>query len=163
MILRSAIIREGENGHEAGRKLLEKMYWEVMGEPMPPIAVTERGKPYFAEGDLHFSISHTPRHVFCVLAENPVGVDAEELDREINLQIADKILSPREREQYDLVEDKQIALLTFWVLKEAAAKCSGEGLRGYPNETNFFLCDPRVTTREGCLVAVIEDRRKEHV
>lgn len=163
MILRSAIIREGENGHEAGRKLLEKMYWEVMGEPMPPIAVTERGKPYFTEGDLHFSISHTPRHVFCVLAENPVGVDAEELDREINLQIADKILSPREREQYDLVEDKQIALLTFWVLKEAAAKCSGEGLRGYPNETNFFLCDPRVTTREGCLVAVIEDRRKEHV
>ncbi len=49
MILRSAIIREGENGHEAGRNLLEKMYWEVMGEPMPPIAVTERGKPYFAE------------------------------------------------------------------------------------------------------------------
>ena len=160
MILRSAIIREGENGHEAGRKLLEKMYWEVMGEPMPPIAVTERGKPYFTEGDLHFSISHTPRHVFCVLAENPVGVDAEELDREINLQIADKILSPREREQYDLVEDKQIALLTFWVLKEAAAKCSGEGLRGYPNETNFFLCDPRVTTREGCLVAAIEDGRE---
>ena len=163
MILRSAIIREGENGHEAGRKLLEKMYWEVMGEPMPPIAVTERGKPYFAEGDLHFSISHTPWHVFCVLAENPVGVDAEELDREINLQIADKILSPREREQYDLVEDKQIALLTFWVLKEAAAKCSGEGLQGYPNETNFFLCDPRVTTREGCLVAAIEDGREFHV
>lgn len=163
MILRSAIIREGENGHEAGRKLLEKMYWEVMGEPMPPIAVTERGKPYFTEGDLHFSISHTPRHVFCVLAENPVGVDAEELDREINLQIADKILSPREREQYDLVEDKQIALLTFWVLKEAAAKCSGEGLRGYPHETNFFLCDPRVTTREGCLVAAIEDGREFHV
>ena len=163
MILRSAIIREGENGHEAGRKLLEKMYWEVMGEPMPPIAVTERGKPYFAEGDLHFSISHTPRHVFCVLAENPVGVDAEELDREINLQIADKILSPREREQYDLVEDKQIALLTFWVLKEAAAKCSGEGLRGFPNDTDFLLSDPRVITREGCLAAVIEDRRKEHV
>lgn len=163
MILRSAIIREGETGHEAGRKLLEKMYWEVMGEPMPPIAVAEHGKPYFTEGDLYFSISHTPRHVFCVLAENPVGVDAEELDREINLQIADKILSPREREQYDLVEDKQIALLTFWVLKEAAAKCSGEGLRGYPNETNFFLCDPRVTTREGCLVAAIEDGREFHV
>ena len=163
MILRSAAIRSGQTGHQAGRELLEKLYLEVMGEPMPPIAVTERGKPYFTEGDLHFSISHTPRHVFCVLAENPVGIDAEELDREVNLQLADRILSPREKEQYDLVEDKQIALLTFWVLKEAAAKCSGEGLRGFPNNTNFFLCDPRVTTREGCLVAAVEDGREFHV
>ena len=163
MILRSAEIRPGQTGHEAGRELLEKMYTELLQEPMPPIAVTERGKPYFTEGDLHFSISHTPRYVFCVLAENPVGIDAEELDREVNLQLADRILSPKEREQYDLVEDKRTALLTFWVLKEAAAKCSGAGLRGFPNDTNFFLCDPRVTTREGCLVAAIEDWREFHV
>lgn len=163
MILRSAVIRPDQTGHEAGRELLEKMYRELLQEPMPPIAVTERGKPYFTEGDLYFSISHTPRRVFCALAENPVGIDAEELDRKVNLRLADRILSPKEREQYEAAEDKQIALLTFWVLKEAAAKCSGEGLRGYPNETNFFLCDPRVTTREGCLVAAIEDGREFHV
>ena len=163
MILRSAEIQPGQTGHEAGRQLLEKMYWELMQEPLPPIAVTERGKPYFTEGDLHFSISHTPRHVFCALAENPVGIDAEEVDREINLKLADKILSGREREQYELVEDKRTALLTFWVLKEAAAKCSGEGLRGFPADTNFFLCDPRVAERSGCLVAAIEDGREFHV
>lgn len=163
MILRSAQIQPGETGHEAGRKLLEKMYWELMAEPMPTIAVTDRGKPYFTEGDLHFSISHTPRHVFCALAEAPVGVDAEELDREINLNLADKILSPKEREQYELAEDKRDALLTFWVLKEAAAKCSGEGLRGYPKDTNFFLYDPRVAIRDGCYVAAIEDWREFHV
>ena len=163
MILRSAEIQPGQTGHEAGRKLLEKMYWELMAEPMPPIAVTERGKPYFTEGDLHFSISHTPRHVFCALAECPVGIDAEEQDREINLNLADKILSPREREQYDLAEDKRDALLTFWVLKEAAAKCSGEGLRGFPKDTNFFLFDPRVAIRDGCYVAAIEDWREFHV
>lgn len=163
MIMKSAEIRPGQTGHEAGRELLEKMYWEVMAEPMPPIAVTDRGKPYFTEGDLHFSISHTPRRVFCVLAENPVGIDAEEQDREVNLKLADKILSDREREQYDLVEDKRDALLTFWVLKEAAAKCSGEGLRGFPNDTNFYLCDPRVAIRDGCYVAAIEDWREFHV
>lgn len=163
MILRSARILPGQTGHEAGRELLEKMYWELMERPMPPIAVTERGKPYFTEGALHFSISHTPRHVFCALAENPVGIDAEELDREINLKLADKILSPREREQYELAEDKRQALLIFWVLKEAAAKCSGEGLRGYPADTEFFLYDPRVAIRDGCLVAGIENGREFYV
>ena len=65
--------------------------------------------------------------------------------------------------QYEAAEDKRIALLIFWVLKEAAAKCSGEGLRGFPDDTDFFLCDPRVTAREGCLVAAIEDRRNDYV
>ena len=116
MILRSAVIRPDQTGHEAGRELLEKMYRELLQEPMPPIAVTERGKPYFTEGDLYFSISHTPRRVFCALAENPVGIDAEELDRKVNLRLADRILSPKEREQYEAAEDKRIALLIFWVL-----------------------------------------------
>jgi len=160
MILRSAEIQPGQTGHEAGRKLLEKMYWELMAEPMPPIAVTERGKPYFTEGDLHFSISHTPRHVFCAIAECPVGVDAEELDRNVNLKLADKILSDRERQQYERAEDPREALLVFWVLKEAAAKCSGEGLQGYPSDTNFYLYDPRVMIRNGCVVAAIEEWRE---
>ena len=69
--------------------------------------------------------------------------------------LADKILSPAERAEYDAAADKRRALLTFWVLKEAAAKCTGEGLRGYPNHTSFSLSDPRVTEQSGCLVAVI--------
>ena len=163
MILRSAEIRPGQTGHEAGRELLEKMYRELMGAPMPPIAIGDRGKPYFTEGDLHFSISHTPRHVFCAVAEHTVGVDAEERNRVVNLKLADKILSPQERDQYEHAEDKPLALLTFWVLKEAAAKCSGEGLRGYPANTNFSLEDHRVTEKDGCLVAVIEERRENYV
>jgi phosphopantetheinyl transferase len=47
-------------------------------------------------------------------------------------------------------------LLTFWVLKEAAAKQSGTGLNGYPNHTHFSLDDPRVTESHGCLLAIIE-------
>ena len=82
----------GRTGHEAGRALLAELYRKATGEELPPIAVTDRGKPYFADGKWHFSISHTHRHGFCVLSENPVGIDAEELDRNINLKLADKIL-----------------------------------------------------------------------
>lgn len=147
---------DGEGGHEAGRRLLREMYFEMTGLSMPEILTEERGKPYFADGDLHFSVSHTKKHVFCVLSEKPVGIDAEECDRRIDLRLADKILSPREKGRYDLAEDKRVALLRFWVLKEAAAKLSGQGLQGYPNQTDFDPWDPRIQKIDSCLVAVIE-------
>ena len=147
----------GKTGHEAGRELLASLYRAETGEELPEIRVTDRGKPYFATGKWHFSISHTPRHAFCALSERPVGIDAEELDRSINLRLADRILSPNERAQFDAAADKRLALLTFWVLKEAAVKLSGEGLRGFPQFTDFSLDDPRVCTMDGCLLAVTEE------
>ena len=147
----------GRTGHEAGRALLADAYRELTGEDLPPIHIGERGKPYFPGSPWHFSISHTRRRVFCALSRENIGIDAEELDRNINLGLAEKILSPREKAQFDAAADKRMALLTFWVLKEATAKLSGEGLRGYPKHTDFSLEDPRVRNLDGCLVAVIEN------
>ena len=144
-----------QTGHEASRELLAELYRRVTGDELPPIAVTDRGKPYFPDSHWQFSISHTKYHAFCALADSPVGIDAEELNRKIDLRLADKILSPAERAEYDAAGDKNKALLTFWVLKEAAAKLTGEGLRGYPNHTAFTLSDLRVTERDGCLLAVL--------
>ena len=137
--------------------LLKELYREATGKDLPEIRITDRGKPYFPDSDWHFSISHTPKHAFCVLSRNNVGLDAEELDRKVNLKLAEKILSPEEKARFDAAENKEKALLTFWVLKEAAAKLSGEGLRGYPNHTNFTLEDPRVTELDGCILAVMEE------
>ena len=142
----------GRDPHKAGRDLLEKLY----GAPLPEIRRTSLGKPYFLGEDLHFSISHTKNYVFCVLADCPVGIDAEEMDRDLRLSLAEKILSPGELEQFQNASDKRRALLTFWVLKEASGKCTGEGLRIWPNHTDFSLNDPRVREIDGCLVAVME-------
>ena len=146
---------EGQKGHDAGRKLLRQLYLQETGENLPPIAVTDRGKPYFPDSPYHFSISHTRKHAFCVLSRNNVAVDAEELDRRMDLRLAEKVLSPGEKAQFDAAPDKRRALLTFWVLKEAAVKLTGEGLRGYPNDTDFSLTDSRVQEIDGCLVAVM--------
>lgn len=148
---------EGQSGHDAGRALLARLYREETGQPLPLIRVTERGKPGFVGSPLHFSIAHTHRHAFCVLSDRAVGIDAEELDRQVCLSLADRILSPFERKQFHGSPDPRRALLTFWVLKEAAAKQSGEGLRGYPNHTRFSLDDPRVTEWDGCLVAILTE------
>ena len=145
----------GRTGHEAGRELLARLYRSCVGSEMPEILVEPNGKPYFAGGNVHFSITHTRGHAFCVLADQPVGIDAEELTRAVKPGLAEKILSPGELAQYRLAEDKNRALLTFWVLKEAEAKCTGRGIRGYPNKTDFSLNDPRVTEIDGCLVAVV--------
>lgn len=146
----------GRTGHEAGRALLAALYREETGHELPSIAVKAGGKPYFPGSDWHFSISHTPRRAFCALSRREIGIDAEELDRNVNLALAEKILSPKEKAQFDAAPDKRRALLTFWVLKEAQVKRTGDGLRGYPNGTEFSLNDPRVTEMDGCLVAVIE-------
>ena len=121
---------EGRSGHEVGRQLLRQLYEEETGGELPEIRIANRGKPYFAESSLHFSISHTKHHAFCVLSSCPVGIDAEEKDRKINLRLAEKILSDSERVRFDAAEDKRDTLLRLWVLKEAAGKLTGDGING---------------------------------
>ena len=145
----------GRSGHEAGRALLARLYRQHLGGETPEILREEGGKPYFSEGNVHFSITHTKGHAFCVLADRPVGIDAEELTRPVKDSLAQRVLSPGEYAQYRAAPDKTRAFLTFWVLKEAAAKATGEGIRGFPNKTDFSLDDPRVQEIDGCLVAVI--------
>ena len=104
----------GRSGHEAGRQLLAQLYREATGEDLPEIRITDRGKPYFPDSCWHFSISHTPKHAFCGLSRNNIAIDAEELDRKINLKLAEKILSPGEKQQFEAAENRERALLTFW-------------------------------------------------
>ena len=148
----------GRTGHEAGRDLLAQLYREATGEDLPPIAIEPRGKPYFPDSPWHFSISHTKHHAFCALAKCPIGIDAEEMDRTFNLRLADKVLSDSEKLRFDGCEDKMSAFLRLWVLKEASAKLTGEGLNGYPNRTDFSPYDPRIQTIDGCYVAIFTDK-----
>ena len=149
-------IAQNQTGHDAAWQLLETMYRQQTGKELPEVARTALGKPYFVDAPWYFSLSHTKRHAFCVLSDRTVGIDAEEMDRPIRLELAEKILSPGEKAGYDTAQDKRLALLTFWVLKEAQKKCTGQGLQPYPRDTDFSLDDPRVQETDGCLVAVVE-------
>ncbi len=144
-----------KGGHQAGRQLLQAMYEERFGKTMPEILVTDRGKPYFEDNSVYFSISHTKKHVFCALSEQNIGIDAEETDRDIRLELADKILSPSEKRYFEQSKNKKETLLRLWVLKEAAAKCTGQGLQGYPDHTDFSPDDPRILQIDGCFVAIV--------
>ena len=155
MLLAHAEIAPGQ-GHAEGRRLLAQLYRQHIGREMPPIAVTDLGKPFFTEGDLHFSITHTDHHVFCVLSNKPVGIDAEELTRKIDPRLAEKLLSAGEKARYQAAADKNEALLRFWVLKEAQGKLEGTGMQLWPDHTDFSPDDPRIQTLHNCLLAIIE-------
>lgn len=147
---------DGRSGHDVGRLLLTQLYRDETGCDCPNILTAPMGKPCFEASPLHFSISHTKRHAFCVLSSRPVGIDAEEKDRQIDLRLAKKILSPQELVRFAAWPDPRDALLRLWVLKEAAVKLTGEGLRGYPNHTDLSPDDPRIQEIDGCYVAVFE-------
>lgn len=150
---------EGQDPHKAGLELLEALYRKAYGSCLPEIRRTAAGKPYFPDKSCHFSITHSKNHVFCCLSDRPVGIDAEEMDRNISLRLASRILSPGEQERLNAAPDRRAALLRLWVLKEAQAKCSGRGLGTDSWRTDFSPEDPRILQIDGCYVAIIEEEQ----
>ena len=148
---------EGQSGHEAGRWLLSLLYRQETGQDLPEICCADRGKPYFKDSPLHFSITHTKKHAFCALSAHNIGIDAEELDRKIHLSMALRVLSPGEFAQFEKAEDPGKTLLTFWVLKEAQVKLTGQGLPAIFH-TDFTLPHPAVREAGGCLLAILEEK-----
>ncbi len=146
---------ENRTGHEVGRLLLERLYLEATGEPLPAIDLTPQGKPYFTDSPWHFSISHTHNHAFCCLSRHNVGLDAEEMGRPVSPALMERWLSPAE--QTRLGDDPADSFLRLWVLKEAEAKRRGIGLGNWMKSTDFHPDDPRIQRIDGCYVAVLED------
>ena len=148
---------DSRGSHAVGRALLAEIYRSETGEEMPAIVLRERGKPCFQEGKWHFSITHTRRHVFCALSDRPVGIDAEEESRQVDLRLAERYFSQNEQARLATAADPRQAFLRIWVLKEAYAKLTGHGIGNYLKNTDFSPDDPRISQIDGCFVAVITE------
>ena len=146
----------GRGGHEVGRLLLAQLYLQATGEALPPIAVTPRGKPYFPNGNWHFSISHTAHYAFCALSRHNIGLDAEEKGRKVSPAMVEKFTSQGEKDRLGI--NPQDAFLRLWVLKEAQSKLTGRGMGNWLKDTDFDPFDPRIQEINGCYVAVLEDK-----
>jgi len=85
------------------------------------------GKPFLAnESKFHFNISHTENYVACVIADEPVGIDIENITS-INLKIAKRCFTP---EEVDYVTGTKFLYRFFevWTKKESRLKMEGKGL-----------------------------------
>lgn len=147
----------GSSGHDTALSLLKSL----CGDPLPAIAKTPQGKPYFVDSPLHFSLSHTDSHAFCCVHDQNVGIDAEEIGRKLEPRLLRRYCSESEQLACQAAENPQDALLRLWVLKESYAKFTGRGLGNYLKDTHFSPDDSRIQIIDGCYVAVYTQERTQ--
>lgn len=133
----------GMDQHRAARLYLSALYQKAWNAPMPELLKKPSGQPCFPVPGRFCSLTHTSQAAFCALSDAPIGLDAEPETRAVSPRLAGKILSPEELSQYESAEDPRLCLLTFWVLKEAYVKYTGEGLPGVTKALPFELSGPR--------------------
>ena len=85
------------------------------------------GKPYIANTNLYHNMSHAGTYASCVIYEEIVGIDIEQITPRIN-KIAKRFLSPSDLVRYEKKELKEVELTIYWTIKEAFTKLSGRGL-----------------------------------
>lgn len=103
-----------ENSNVYGKLL------EVSSRHIPhktPILRTKRGKPYFKDNPLYFSISHSANTAVFAISSSPVGIDAEIIKKREYALITARF-SERERREILNLND----FYTHWTIKECIIK-----------------------------------------
>lgn len=116
-----------------------------------PFIIGEKGKPYFSQIPVYFSMSHSKCAVGAAVSDIEVGFDITD-GRSIREELAERICSPAELDKFDKSKDKQRFLRQLWCKKESLVKRTGEGFsKGFADidttEALFFVYD----TEKYCL------------
>lgn len=86
--------------------------------------VSEKGKPYAADLNVHFNVSHSAGIVVCAVSDKEIGIDIEKI-KPINPEAAKKFACP---DEIDYIVSHENGFFEIWTLKEAYFKCIGSGL-----------------------------------
>lgn len=85
----------------------------------------ESGKPLIKNSNLNISISHSADFVTVLVSEKNIGIDVENLYRNID-RVAERFLHKDELEWINKSEKEQYLKILFWGAKEAIFKCSNQ-------------------------------------
>lgn len=115
---------------EQAKQLLAWGAAQVWGlDPLPQLAVGERGKPWFpACPQYQFNLSHSGTLALCVLADRPVGVDIQEVRETWRPSLVTRTCTPEERAWLASRGDRREDFAQLWALKESGGKQTGYGL-----------------------------------
>lgn len=137
----------------AARGMLRMLLAQSLGAEPAAIEFkySSYGKPSLA-GDwatagLQFNLSHSQNlALFALAAQNPVGVDVEEIHPVPNLaELVDLVFSTAEAGELRRLpdEEKEKTFFRIWTRKEACLKATGVGMTGMPDakEALGWPCD----------------------
>ena len=122
--------------HDTGRRqcaaawlLLLRVLTENYGlKEMPPMAYTEKGKPYFPSmPDLHFNMSHCKEAVAVAVADHPVGIDIETI-RPVKVEFLRYVMNESELNRIFNASQPEMEFTKLWTMKESMLKLTGIGI-----------------------------------
>lgn len=89
------------------------------------------GKPYAKGIDIYFNVSHSGNIAVCAVSDTPVGIDIEML-RKVNVNVANKRFSPKEKEYIFSEEvNQEQRFMEIWTKKEAYVKLLGTSIKDF--------------------------------
>lgn len=113
---------------EWGRRQTQHTCSEQLRQGWGKLQLLAWGKPVFTESPApEFNISHSGNLVICAIANRPLGVDIERVDREIRYMM-ERIAVPEEHRWMKLLPRTETELFQLWTYKESYLKCIGAGL-----------------------------------
>lgn len=117
-------IHEGERDSEASLRLICKAAKELCGVDAPVVLRTEKGKPYFKDLPLKFSVSHSDGKVVVAVSDKEIGVDIQHV-KPRSPAVAKRFFT---FEECTYVGDDIARFYEIWTKKEAYGKWEGSGL-----------------------------------
>lgn len=135
-------------GKEDAYQLLAELLREEAGmDALPETARRAKGKPWFpAHPEWNFSVSHSRGLSLCALSGGEVGCDIE-LVRPRKEGFPAYALSGGELNWFRSRGSRWEDFYTLWTLKEARAKCTGEGLVPPVKDVAAPLIEPGESAR----------------
>ena len=121
---------------QAAHALLNRILREQYQISQPELIIGPHGKPYLENGP-HFSISHSRRMVAVAIGDRNMGLDIEVI-RRFHQLVPQRIMSRTEYQWFCRRGELKRDFFALWTLKESYFKYLGTGLRGFPNDTEFF-------------------------
>ena len=158
-ILSSIYIYDGpfEKG-EKGYGLIRQAAVRYCGEAGVDYPVLEaeilrevKGKPYFVDIPLEFSLSHSGALWMCMVSQQPCGLDLQHVKDCKHEEIARRLFT--EEEQHYVALWGQEGFFDVWVRKEALCKCTGQGI---------FSDMPSVVSKNSDLMGVVSWHDREY-
>ena len=142
----------GPDSRKLARELLALAAAERWGlSPLPALARSEHGKPYFPDRpDCRFNWSHSGPLALCALGETPVGADVQVV-KVWRPGLPARVCGPEELAWLEGQPDRWAAFTALWALKESRAKYTGRGLTVPIRSISVPLPRPGTTllSREG--------------
>ena len=110
--------------------LLKNGLREVYGiTDNPAFEYVRHEKPVLRDyPDIHFNLSHCKRGILCVIDDEPIGCDIEEIETVLDIDLCHVCYNDSEEAEIISAPEPCVAFTKLWTMKEAVLKLSGHGL-----------------------------------